>query len=350
MGLLLSPVAFSFADTAATTDNAESAGVASADNPPSENPSTATSASLPVTSSASMALSWLNKMHQAFSILNFKMSYVVLKPRAQSEPYLWRHAVVDGVEMEHLSLLNGPGREALRIGTKVSYFEPNVPAYSLRSDVINGPIPAQFFQTMDSLLVGYDAVLVGRSRVSGRAAQQLRIVSRDKSRYGFNLWLDQETGLLLKLDMLDLTGQLVEQIQVTSLVVSPEPDEYFGRIDAARLPDVITPVAIPVRPHDWQATWMPIGMQEAKRDVHRLPGTGEIVNYLLLSDGLVDVSIYIQKGHALNGEPGWLRHEANTLLTLHNGDVDVTVIGKIPAGTANLIAQSMVLNVPGGKP
>ena len=40
-------------------------------------------------------------------------------------------------------------------------------------------------------------------------------------------------------------------------------------------------------------------------------------------------------------ESGWLRHESLTLLSLNNGAREVTVIGKIPAETAKLIATSI---------
>jgi len=82
------------------------------------------------------AQAWLAKMSDAVKSLNYTISFVLLKPGVDSQPYLWRHGVdVDGIEMEQLNLLNGPGREVVRIGSKVSYFEPNVPPYSLQSSM-----------------------------------------------------------------------------------------------------------------------------------------------------------------------------------------------------------------------
>jgi sigma-E factor negative regulatory protein RseB len=129
------------------------------------------------------AQAWLAKMSNAVKSLNYTISFILLKPGVDSQPYLWRHGVnEDGLEMEQLNLLNGPGREVVRIGDKVSYFEPNVPPYSLQSSIINGPFPSEFFQLPEKLILGYEFILVGRSRIAGRAAQQIRIISKDKSR------------------------------------------------------------------------------------------------------------------------------------------------------------------------
>lgn len=291
------------------------------------------------------AQAWLDKMSDAHSTLNYSISFVLLKPGVDSQPYLWRHAIDSkGEKMEQLNLLNGPGREVVRIGNKVSYFEPNVPPYSLQSSVINGPFPSAFFQQPEEVRASYDFVMVGRSRVSGRAAQQIRVVSKDKTRFGMNLWLDQETGLMLKLNLVDLNGQLLEQIQVTACQVTEQPDPFFAKIEPAVLPDVLK-----MRPPQdnkpiWNIRYLPVGMAEIKRDVHRLPITGHTVEYVMLSDGLVDVSVYMREVQKDGlSQDILLRHESDTLLTRNQGQLNVTVIGKLPPKTANDIANSIRL-------
>ena len=289
------------------------------------------------------AEAWLGKMANAIKNLNYNISFVLLKPGVDSQPYLWRHGVAaDGVEMEQLDLLNGPGRTVLRIGDKVSYFEPDFPPYSLRSSMINGPFPSEFFQYPQKLKESYDFVMVGRSRVSGRSAQQIRVVSKDKSRFGLNIWLDQETGLLLKMNMVDLKGEFLEQIQVTGLRVTEEADPFFAKIEQAMLPDVLNMRPKASLKPKWRINYLPVGMRQVKLDVHRLPLSGETVEYIMLSDGLVDVSIYIQEVSAQSPSQNiLLRHESDTLLTRRQGSVDVTVVGKLPAKTANSIVTSI---------
>ncbi|MDN4500868.1 MucB/RseB C-terminal domain-containing protein [Alteromonadaceae bacterium BrNp21-10] len=289
------------------------------------------------------AQAWLHKMSTSLRTLNFDISFVMLTPPSAVEPYRWRHAIVDGKDMEHLSLLNGPGREIVRINDQVSYFEPNVPAYTLLSDTINGPVPGILLKEPLLLESAYDFVLVGRSRVSGRSTQQVRIISKDKTLYGFNLWLDQLTGLLLKMDMVDEQGKVIEQFQATSLQVSSEPAELFSRIKEAELPNVLKILSAVDVQHKWQINWLPVGMLEIKRDTHRLPVTGQIVDYMLFSDGLIDISIYLQKSENDGGTKDLFRHGSNTFFSTTRGPLDVTVVGKVPPQTANLIAQSISL-------
>lgn len=289
------------------------------------------------------AQAWLAKMSDAVKSLNYSISFIFLKPGVDSQPYLWRHGVNEnGIEMEQLNLLNGPGREVVRIGDKVSYFEPNVPPYSLQSSIINGPFPSELFQHPEKLMLAYEFIMVGRSRISGRSAQQIRIISQDKSRFGFNVWLDQETGLLLKMNLFGQDAQLLEQIQVTGLQVTKEPDPFFAKIEPGMLPDVVSFNTSTSLNSPWTITYIPKGMTIVKRDFRRLSSTGQVVEYIMLSDGLVDVSVYLQKRDNNESQDNLVGMvQSDTLLTIEHGELNVTVIGKLPAATANAIAKSV---------
>ncbi|MFT6989926.1 MAG: sigma-E factor negative regulatory protein RseB [Paraglaciecola sp.] len=289
------------------------------------------------------AQAWLAKMSNAVKSLNYTISFVLLKPGADSQPYLWRHGVnEDGIEMEQLNILNGPGREVVRIGNKVSYFEPNVPPYSLQSSIINGPLPSEFFHRPEKLMFGYEFIMVGRSRIAGRAAQQIRIISKDKSRFDLNVWLDQETGLLLKMNMFGQETQLLEQIQVTGLQVTKTPDPFFSKIEPGMLPEVVSfSPNVPLN-SPWKIGFIPKGMTIVKRDLRRLAGSGEVVEYIMLSDGLVDVSVYLQERKNNVSQDNLVGTvQSDTLLTIEHGELNITVIGKLPAATANAIAKSV---------
>ena len=293
--------------------------------------------------STDSAQSWLVKMSAAVKSLNYTISFILLKPGFDSQPYLWRHGVnADGLEMEQLNLLNGPGQEVVRIGDKVSYFETNVPPYSLQSSVIDGPFPSELFQLPEKLILGYEFILVGRSRIAGRAAQQIRIISKDKSRYGLNVWLDQQTGLLLKMNMFGQEAQLLEQIQVTSLQVTKDPDPFFAKIEPEMLPEVVSFGPSAPLNSPWEIGYIPKGMTIVKRELRRLVGSGEVVEYIMLSDGLADVSVYLQKRESHKQQENLVGTvQSNTLLTIEHGELNITVIGKLPANTANAIAKSI---------
>ena len=145
----------------------------------------------------------------------------------------------------------------------------------------------------------------------------------------------------LKLNMLDLQGVLLEQIQVTSLEILDQPPVYFSKINFDQLPEpsVITPRQ--PRQHNWVVNYLPQGMKEVRQDTRRLAQTGQIVEYKMLSDGLTDVSVYVQPAQQAIGSDLALRHGVTTFLSLTDGTVQVTVVGEIPLATAKAIATSL---------
>lgn len=296
----------------------------------------------PELSQPQSANQWLAELQNIITNANYQVSFVQTVAGKETVPYLWRHGIMeDGSELEQLNLQNGPGRELIRVNDVVSVFEPDVQPYSLRSKHINGPIPNVLVYHPEQLAEAYEFVAVGRARVAGRSSQQIRIVSRDNTRFGYQLWLDESSGMLLKLNMLDLQGALLEQIQVTAFSISPEPAEYFSKINTASLPAPMALSNAPSRSHKWDVTYLPSGMREIKQDTRRLALTGQVVEYKLFSDGLVDVSVYVQPAEDALGEPLALRNEVSTFLTLTDGKAQVTVVGEIPLQTANAIATSL---------
>lgn len=293
---------------------------------------------------AEKAEPWLERLAKSLQTLNFSTSFVVVKNN-QAEPYHWFHGVDDnGNELEILSLLNGPRRDVLRKQNIVSYIEPELPAYSVTSQQITGPIPAVLRENITQLNEVYDFISVGRSRVLGRPAQLIRIVSKDPHRYGHWLWLDQKTGLLLKLAIVTRTGQLLEQVQFTHLDITPNLGESLTQLQQAVLPDVIEiPEGYQEQKLQWQVKWLPEGFQRRNANRHRISSTKKPVEFMLFSDGLIDVSVYVNPSDETQRATDFVMDGATLALNQVVKGFEVSVVGKIPAKTAKSIADSVVL-------
>lgn len=287
-------------------------------------------------------ISWLKRLARQTASLNYEVSFVLNIPGKDAQPFLWRHAKIDDTtEIEQLSLLNGPGFENIRVNDVVSVFQPGYPPYSMHGNAIDGPIPDALLHDPQQLQQSYQFLLVGRNRISGRTAQQIRIISIDKTRYGYHLWLDEETGMLLKLNMHGLDGKLLQQIQVTQLRVDDKIAEVFAQLQQDNLPRVIDVINTPQRKHEWQLTFLPVGMKAVKQDIHQLAITGQVAEYSLFSDGLVNVSVYIQAATGVFQDDVNLNNGANTVHSRTDGKVQVTVVGDIPLVTAQRMAKSI---------
>ena len=304
----------------------------------------------------------LKKLSHALNTLNFSTSFVVVKNN-QAEPYHWLHGVGDNkLPLTILARLNGPRRDILQKGNVVSYIEPEFAPYSVHADNISGPIPAIFNGDISEIEAYYHFVLVGRSRVLGRAAQLIRIVPKDADRLGYWVWLDLNSSLLLKLAILSANGKMLEQIQFTHLDITENVSANLLKLQASALPDVITSDNVSSIQDDkstveatsdeknkqltdtainWKVNWLPKGFQLVKSNNHQLSHSKKAVQFMLFSDGLVDISVYVSSAAQEQQPLGYAYDGATVVLTKVFNELAVSIVGKIPTSTAVKIADSV---------
>ena len=108
------------------------------------------------------------------------------------------HMVVDGIEHERIAHRGHPRREILRTGGQVSYIvPPGDRSFAWEADLPTGPYPRLYMQS-EALSATYRFNLIGPSQVVGREAVCLEVHPLDGNRFGYLLWLDKKTGLLLR--------------------------------------------------------------------------------------------------------------------------------------------------------
>jgi sigma-E factor negative regulatory protein RseB len=287
------------------------------------------------------------RLSNALQELNFSTSFVVVKNN-QAEPYHWLHGnTVDSVtgkqvELEILALLNGPRRDILRIDNAVSYIEPEYAPYSIKSSSISGPIPAVFGQDISVLENSYHFVSVGKSRVLGRIAQLIRIVPKDNERFGYWVWLDQQSGLLLKLAIITRKGQLLEQIQFTHLEITDDLSAHLKQLQLTDLPKIIdTSSKQNETKLSWQVNWLPDGFKKIQSNVHQINASKQAVDFMLFNDGLIDVSVYVNPSKDKQRSIEFANDGATLVLNEVMNNVEVSIVGKIPVATAKKIINSV---------
>jgi sigma-E factor negative regulatory protein RseB len=300
-----------------------------------------------ITADTRSAKLWLERLSQSLRQLNFTTSFVVVKNN-QAEPYHWLHGIGENAqELEIFTRLNGPRRDVLRQGTIVSYIEPEQEAYSLISTDVRGPIPTVFRGDITELEESYRFISVGRSRILGRVAQLVRIVAKDKYRFSYWLWLDQKTGLLLKMAILTRQGQLLEQIQFTHIEVSDQLSENLAQLQLTELPDVMQ-LTNQAQNTDlsWQVDWLPQGFSVVKSNQHNLNshnhGDDKAVEFMLFSDGLTEVSVYVNSSTEKFRAPEYASDGATMVFNQIVQGLEVGIVGDIPLGTAKKIAESII--------
>ena len=272
---------------------------------------------------------------------NFNASFVVVKGRNNIEPYAWRHSNFNGTELEHLSLLDGAGVEMFRVGNVVTYFEPQNNPYSLYSASLAGPIPSIIFNDITELESSYHFALGGKSRISGRVAQLVRIEAKDQSKFSYWLWLDGQSYLPLKAAYVSASGEIVEQLQMTNVSFTEQPSQELIEMSQQNLPAPVAAAPEEQSIATWQVGGLPEGFKLVKSERQTLNLNGELADYYLFSDGLVEVSVFIQRPLANNGRSKALSAGATTVFIHQAAGYEVSVIGKLPPMTAKSVAESV---------
>ena len=294
----------------------------------------------------------LQQMQRAYHHYNFELSLIKVR-QGTIEPLRFSHAVSEKSELSHLIYLNGRPSEYLKRNNEISFFEAGSDPYTLSGARMPGFWSAVLGMNLEQVLKSYDPVVTGRNRIAGLPVQVVRLAPKDPSKYGFVLWLEQASGLLLRLDLIDEGGNLVEQFMGVDLQIMPEPSSWLLALDKVTLPRAVTTeqaYQAPQQELGWAPGWLPKGFRVMSTDRHPLVGTGEMVDYMMVSDGLVDVSIYLSAPESGMGEQ-LVRQGATSLLRLLNDHkVEVTVVGEVPAQTAQRIAESLHSLAKGVRP
>ncbi len=291
----------------------------------------------PAQTSSSGAL--LQQMEQATQNLNYEFAYINVS-RLGIESLRYRHAVVDKRVFAQLLQMDGPRREVIQRGNDISYFEPGLDPFSLPGNHIIDALPSLMFADFSRLGQAYDFVPVGRSRMADQMCEVVRIVSRDGTRYSYVVWLDVDTKLPLRIDLLDRDGETLEQFRVISFAVDEGVRNLMQGLEKANLPPSLSLPAGDKVELSWQPGWIPAGMKLISQSRRAIPAMNKTVESRLYSDGLFSFAINIAPADK-NSVPQQLRTGRRTVQTVVRDNQEITVVGELPPATAKRIASAI---------
>jgi len=296
---------------------------------------------------------WLDLMNHAFMDASYDGIFSYYSANDLSTLRVV-HTVANGVQRERLIHLNGAPREIVRTGDQVAcMLQPGDEILALESSIPSGPFARAFAKAFEGASDHYKMSLHGTDRVANREAVRLAVMPRDTDRYGFRLWIDRETGLLLRSELIDAHGTKLEIFQFATVNVGGAiseqdltPDTHDGAL-ASRMELGATQAPPQQQLPEWQAGWVPDGFTMASSDIRRTPNTTQAVNTMMYSDGLAAFSIFVEAMPEAGAANLISRSGATVAVTLTlNGGPDqgnhlVTVVGEIPTATAQKIALSI---------
>ena len=294
------------------------------------------------------AVHWLGRIYQATQDLSYTGTFVYQQGGHSETSRIVRRVGSRG-RIEKLEALDGVPREVLRTEDEVKCYLPDRRTVKVDRRGDRRAFPALLPAQIGTLEEHYTISKGEITRVAGYECQAILLMPKDDLRYGYKLWADVSSGMLLKAVTLDEHGKALEQFTFTQLAIGPVP------------PSEVRPPQTPSSWHVEDADVMPLDLKatgwsvspdlpgfkrviEVKRRIHE----SRQVDQVVYSDGLAAVSVFIElpRSGGKRQRTGLSSLGAINIYTREVADHVVTVVGEAPALSVKRIADSVQFHSP----
>jgi sigma-E factor negative regulatory protein RseB len=291
----------------------------------------------------------LDRMAKAAQTLNYDGIFVY-RNGATIQSMRIIHRFGDEGERERLVALSGAAREVLRDRERVTCILPDSQSVVVAKSRPRGFPHSALFESDGGFRRFYAMSIHKGERIAGRYTELVSVQPLDRFRYGYRLWMDRDTGLLLKSELIDEHDAIVEQLvytnidlpaQISDELLEPEISGagYTWYNDDERAP---ASSAGPAGEPQWSAGWLPDGFEMRDRTRNPILASRDPVEHLVYSDGLASVSIFIERldsaSEPLDGPSNM--GAVNAYGSMLDG-YQITVVGEVPAATVERMAMSI---------
>jgi len=297
------------------------------------------------------ASAWLRKIYLASQKLSYSGTFVY-RQGDRSESSRITRIVAAGSDTEKLEALDGVRREIVRNGDEVRCYLPDNKIVKVDRRSRHPTFPALLPAQNAALTERYTISKEEMARIAGYECQAIALKPKDEYRYGYKLWADVGSGMLLKARIVNEKGDAVEEFTFTQLTIggSMEKDmvksSFAGESRQWRIENAGV-VRADLAKSGWTVNAAIPGFQKVI-EVKRLLRPAQRVSQIVYSDGLAAVSVFIEAV-----EP---RQEAARLGLSSMGAVNVysrelanhvvTVVGEAPAKTVQQIGDAVEYHRP----
>ena len=292
---------------------------------------------------------WLLRMHEASRQRTYVGTFVVQAGSHMSSARIW-HACDGEQQMERVESLTGTPRSTFRRNDQVLTFLPASRVVVSEKRESLGLFPNLLQSTNASIAKFYRVQALGSERVAGFDADVVQLRPVDALRFGYRIWSERKTGLVVKLQTLDGEGRVIEQaafseLQLDAPVSMAKLTQMMGNTDGYR---VEKPGLVKTTSTDegWVLKKDVPGFK-SMRCFRRAMGAAAVTPQdatfqWIFSDGLASVSLFIDVYDASrHGSPGRLAMGATHTLTQRIGDWWLTAVGEVPLQTLTAFASSL---------
>ena len=294
------------------------------------------------------ALDWLRRIYQATEKLSYSGTFVYQQGDSSETLRIMRYADSRG-GVEKLQALDGSPREVLRELDTVKCYLPDTQTVKVDRRVDRRGFPALLPQEIERLADNYSAALAGTGRVAGLDAREIVLSPRDGFRYGYRLWADVNTGMLLKAAVLDEKGATIEQFTFTQFDPGRVTRDKLKPSYAARKWRVQDDATVPANLAEdgWTVSSEIMGYRKVA-EVKRRLGDSRRVGQIVYSDGLAAISVFIEQRRN-ETDPMQAGLAGKGAVNLYSREIAghlVTAVGEAPAVSVQRVADIVEFHPP----
>ena len=292
---------------------------------------------------------WLMRMHEASRSRAYIGTFVVTAGNAMSSARIWH--VCDGEQqMERVESLTGAPRSTFRRNDQVVTFLPESRVAVAEKRESLGLFPNLLHSNDSSIAMFYSVRATGHDRVAGFDADAVELKPKDKLRFGYRIWTEKKSGLVIKLQTLDGNGHVLEQaafseLQLDAPVSMAKLKKLMDNTEGYHVekPGMVKTTAAA---EGWVLKTAVPGFKPMNC-YKRAVGAGANARHQntlqwIFSDGLASVSLFVEAFDVDNhAQPGMTAMGATHTLTRRIGEWWLTVVGEVPPQTLAAFAKGL---------
>nr|WP_093160655.1 MucB/RseB C-terminal domain-containing protein [Variovorax sp. YR216] len=294
---------------------------------------------------------WLQRMHAASRQRSYAGTFVVSAEAGDlSSARIW-HVCEGDLQMERIEALSGPPRSTFRRNDRVVTFLPESKVVKSEKRENLELFPNLIGAPDSSIADFYVARVVGKGRVAGFDADVVLLEPRDEFRFGYRVWSERRSGLVVKLQTLDRDNKVIEQsafseLQLDVPIKVHALNQMMTSTSGYRVEKSELERTSPQR-EGWTLKKPVAGFKPV--NCYRRPAGGESQGHTMqwtFSDGLASVSLFLEPYDAQRqAKEVLLALGATYTLTRRLTDKDggwwLTAVGEVPPQTLDAFAQSL---------
>lgn len=288
----------------------------------------------------------LSKMNQTLERGSYEGTFVFMH-NDNVETMSIVHGYSDNGVREKLVSLTGDAREVIRDQDVLTCIWPRDKLVVIETAGEAHGLPSSLPTDISELAFYYKLTEVGQARIAGHDCTIIRFKPLDDLRYGHELCIETQQGMLLESKTFDSSGKTIENMMFTSFRMretvseklfqpSVHLNDYTWKTASVDLNGELQP------DQAWKIEELPPGFSLRSVTRRLMSASNNPVQHMVLTDGLASISVFISK--ADDPEQMYKGAHKQGVINAYARDLNqhqITVVGEVPQGTIKMIGSSI---------